>query len=62
MNGDGVVNQEDVSLLITAVRRPGAYDGTYFGWPWQITGDMNGDSKVDTEDIPLLEALVNPGP
>ncbi|MHC4376263.1 MAG: FG-GAP-like repeat-containing protein [Planctomycetota bacterium] len=62
MNGDGVVNQEDVSLLITAVRRPGAYDGTYFGWPWQITGDMNGDSKVDADDIPLLQALVNPGP
>lgn len=62
MNGDGLVNQEDISLMILAIRRPGAFDNIYSDWPWQITGDINGDSKVDVDDIPLLEAIVNPGP
>ncbi len=58
MNGDGVTNGLDVVLLGRAVSRPAAYDAVYGFWPWQITGDLDGNGVVEQEDIDQLAAAI----
>lgn len=58
MNGDGVVNSTDKTLLPRAIKRPVKYDSVYGDWPWQITGDMDGNGVLDDNDVQLLNALL----
>lgn len=58
MNGDGVLDLTDLELLWLAIRRPGAYDGTYHWWPWQVVGDIDGNALLNSADAALLQAML----
>jgi RHS repeat-associated protein len=60
-NGDGVVNQADLLLVITLIHRPGISNPAA-----AKRADMNGDGKLDFQDEALVSRWINqrgvPGP
>ena len=58
VNGDGITNSTDVTLLARALNRPNAYDELFGFWPWQITGDIDGNGVLEQHDVDLLDALI----
>jgi enediyne biosynthesis protein E4 len=58
VNGDGLVNSTDVTLLARAINRPKSFDAVYGFWPWQITGDLDGNGVVEAADLALLDSVV----
>ena len=51
MNGDGSLNNSDISPFVTALTNPGAYATEYPGLDADYIGDFNGDDILGNGDI-----------
>ena len=59
MNGDGVLNNFDISPFELALANPSSYLSTYPGMAnYAAVGDINGDNSFDNFDISAFESLV----
>jgi hypothetical protein len=59
LNGDAIVDETDLELLVTALHDPPAVDGAVPGnWPWRITADLDGNGLVDRRDFHLARPMV----
>lgn len=59
LNGDGLVNFQDVGPFVTLLLRPDIYAINYPDVPGQDTGDLNGDGAVSGLDIQgMLQLLL----
>ena len=53
VNGDGIVDMDDVTLLFNHVNDPDTYP---LADEW--AGDVNGDGVIDTSDVGLLHSHI----
>ncbi len=58
MNGDGVVNLDDISLFVLALVDPTGYDALCPSLDREILGDVNVDGTFDTGDLGAFSALL----
>ncbi len=57
LDGNGLVDFEDVDAMVLALRNNARYETTY-GIPAALAGDLDGDGDADYDDIDELVALV----
>jgi len=61
MNGDGTVNNADISAFILAITQPSNFQETYPGVDPDLWGDVTGDGTLNNADIPGFVALLTGG-
>jgi hypothetical protein len=59
LNGDAVVDETDLELLVTALHDAAAVDAAVpSDWPWRITADLDGNGLIDRRDFHQARPLV----
>lgn len=61
MNGDGVVDEEDVNPFVLALTNRAAYEAAYPGVNADIVGDINQDEAFDLGDVGPFKSLFSSG-
>mgnify|MGYP000170981390 CR=1 FL=1 len=61
MNGDGVVNNQDISPFVLALTDPVAYAAAYPNINYNIVGDINEDGMFNNQDMAALVNLLTTG-
>lgn len=60
MNGDGLLNLDDVNPFVEALTDRAAYDLRGYGVDADITGDVNGDDAFNLGDVEAFQTLLVP--
>lgn len=58
LNGDGMINSADDTIMAGLVNGTGDTTGFFAGGPFFTAADLNGDGKIDAEDQAILTSRV----
>ncbi len=58
LDGDADVDCDDLAFLGDAVLDPAAADQSAPGWPWRLTGDLDGNDLLDGRDFEALRLRI----
>ena len=61
LNGDGVVNNQDIAPFVLALTSPTDYEAQHPSVPLLTVADLNGDGVVNNQDIAPFVALLTGG-